>query len=80
MGDTQRSPTISTDNQGIAVQNSDKAGPKAQKSSYHLRLRAAKLCASRGVAWLVDGSVKRAGTEEPYEENLHVRVCGEGAG
>lgn len=33
MGDTQRSPTISTDNHGIAVQNSDKAGPKVQKTN-----------------------------------------------
>jgi len=45
-----------------------------------MALRAAKLCASRGVARLVEGSVKRAGTEEPDEGNLHVRICGEGAG
>jgi RNA-directed DNA polymerase len=32
MGDTQRSPTISTDNQGIAVQNSDKGGSEEQKA------------------------------------------------
>jgi hypothetical protein len=29
---------------------------------------------------LVDGLVKRAETEEPDEGNLHVRICGEGAG
>jgi hypothetical protein len=28
---------------------------------------------------LVSNSVKRVGTEEPYEGNLQVRVCGEGA-
>jgi hypothetical protein len=28
---------------------------------------------------LVSNSVKRIGTEEPYEGNLQVRVCGEGA-
>ncbi len=41
---------------------------------------AAQLCAKLGVAGLVSNSVKRVGTEEPYEGNLHVRVCGEGAG
>ena len=37
-------------------------------------MRAAKLFAGRGVAWPVDGSVKRAGTEEPDEGNPHVRI------
>ena len=39
-----------------------------------------KLCAKPGAAGLVSNSVKRVGTEEPYEGNLHVRVCGGSAG
>ena len=33
-----------------------------------------------GVNRLVSGLVKRIRTEEPDEGNLHVRICGEGAG
>ncbi|MGD9106685.1 MAG: hypothetical protein PVJ87_07615 [Desulfobacterales bacterium] len=40
----------------------------------------AKLCANRGIAWLVSGSVKRIGTEEPDAVVPHVRICGEGTG
>lgn len=50
------------------------------KSIISEAMRAAKLLAGRGVAWPVEGPVKRAGTEEPDEGKPHVRICGEGAG
>jgi hypothetical protein len=40
----------------------------------------AKVCAKRGVACLVSQWRKLVATEEPDEGNLHVRICGEGAG
>lgn len=33
-----------------------------------------------GVACMVSKPVKRVRTEEPDEGNIHVRICGEGAG
>ena len=36
----------------------------------------AKLCAIRGVACMVEDSVKRIRAKEPYEGNLHVPVGG----
>ena len=67
MGDTRRSQTISTESQGIAKQVTLSAG----QQSY----------APYGVSpvWLAIGGQPLA-TEEAYEGNLHVRVCGEGAG
>jgi len=65
MGDTRRSQTISTESQGIAKQVTLSAG----QQSY----------APNGVSlvWLATGGQPLA-IEEPYEGNLHVRVCGEG--
>lgn len=40
----------------------------------------AKGCAKRGVAGLVSQRRKLVATEAPDEGNLHVRICGEGAG
>ena len=67
MEDTQRPQPISTENQRIAEQVTLSAG----QQSY----------APYGVSpvWLAIGGQPLA-TEEPYEGNLHVRVCGEGAG
>jgi RNA-directed DNA polymerase len=39
-----------------------------------------RLCAKRGVACVVSQWHKLLATEEPDEGNLHVRICGEGAG
>jgi len=67
MGGTPGPQTISTQLQGIAEQVTLSAG----QQSY----------APYGVlpVWLAIGGQPLA-TEEPYEGNLHVRVCGEGAG
>ena len=67
MEDTQRSQTISTESQGIAKQVTLSAGQQSH--------------APYGVSpvWLAIGGQPLA-TEDPYEGNLHVRVCGEGAG
>ncbi len=51
MGDTQRSQTVSINNQGIAMQT-------VHDSKDVLVCRTAKLCANRGVAWLVEDPVK----------------------
>jgi hypothetical protein len=40
----------------------------------------AKFCAKRGVACVVRHWRTLLATEEPDAGNLHVRVCGEGAG
>ena len=64
MGGTLRPQTITTETQGICEQTEGQQ----------------KLCAKRGVACLVPNAVKRIRTEEPDERNLHVRICGEGAG
>jgi len=64
MGGTPRPQTITTETQGICEQTEGQQ----------------KLCAKRGVACLVSNAVKRIRTEEPDEGNLHVRICGEGAG
>jgi len=69
MGDTRRSQTISTESQGIARQAACKLF--AGQQSY----------APNGVSpvWFAIG-LQPLATEEPYEGNLHVRICGEGAG
>src|SRR5437870_10441421 len=58
-------------------------GLRAYKPCYHNSSRVrwvAQLCAKRGVTCLVRQGRKPLATEEPDEGNLHVRICGEGAG
>src|SRR5205807_6633482 len=58
-------------------------GLRAYKPCYHNSSRVrwvAQLCAKRGVTCLVRQGRKLMATEEPDEGNLHVRICGEGAG
>jgi len=58
-------------------------GLRACKPCHHNASRVrwvAQLCAKRGVTCLVSQGRKPLATEEPDEGNLHVRICGEGAG
>ena len=55
--------------------------PQTQDRAQHLAVPGtAKWCAKRGQACLVSHWRKPVATEEPDEGNLHVRICGEGAG
>ena len=60
-----------------------RAGLRAYKPCDHNASRVrwvAQLCAKWGVTCLVSQGRKPLATEEPDEGNLHVRICGEGAG
>ena len=60
---------------------SETAAAETQEHSQHLAgPGTAKGCAKRGVACVVRHWRKLLATEAPDEGNLHVRVCGEGAG
>lgn len=76
MGDTQRSQTMSPENQGIAEQL-----VLDQIFSIRAKLQDSKKYGPNGVS-LVGFSIgiELMETEEPYEGNLHVRVCGGSTG
>ena len=77
-------PTGGQEKPGITFCGKERReGLRAYKPCYHNASSVqggAQLCATRGVTCVVSPGRKPVATEEPEEGNLHVRICGEGAG